>query len=134
MSTSRQRLERTVRDLMRRAGFDPRGARVVFPAALERIHQNNRRRFAQMSPAIPRFEFARSTLDLPWRYQYGLAAHEVGHYIAIAKWGDSSERGADMAAKHVLGITIGYDTTMPGTRCVGCRGLQYAKHERRGTR
>lgn len=127
MPTSRQRLERTVRELVRRAGFDPRRVRVVFPAALERIHQNNRRRYAQMSAVSFRFEFARSTLALPWRYQLGLAAHEVGHLIAIRRYEDFTEPGADAAARAVLGIPIGYDRTLAGTRCPGCRGLQYAR-------
>lgn len=124
---SKARLVRTLRALVERAGFDGARARVVFPAALERIHQNNRRRYAQMSAGLMRFEFARSVLVLPWSHQLGLIAHEVGHLIAIRRFGDTSEKGADAASKTVLGITIGYDHSMPGTTCPGCRGLQYAR-------
>lgn len=106
--------------LLRQAGFDPTKATLRMPAELDRIHANNRRRYAQMSPATMVFEFAHATLDLDDRHRLGLVAHEVGHLIAIVRWGDRSEEAADRAAKSVLGITIGYDRSWPG------KGLQYA--------
>jgi hypothetical protein len=113
--------ELVLRRLVLRAGFDPRQAQLVFPAALDRIHANNRRRYAQMIPSTMRFELARAFFDLEWRFQAGLLAHEVGHLVAVRRFDDDSESGADAAARTYLGIAIGYDRSWPG------KGLQYAR-------
>jgi len=111
-------LDREVRELLARAGFDPSKAKVRLSRELDEEHQRNRRRYAWMSEDPPFFEFAHATLDLDLAHRRGLLAHEVGHLIAITRHGDTSEDGADAAARDVLGVTIGYDHKWPG------KGLQ----------
>ncbi len=98
------------------AGLDPQKIEIAYPAALQREHEQNSRRYAQVDPTVPLFEFARSTRALPLKHRVGLYAHEIGH--VLVPWED--EDGADDAARRVLGVTIGYDRRWPG------KGLQYA--------
>lgn len=118
---TKAQLLKDLKELVAVAGFDPAKVVMVFWGPLDREHESNCRRYAQMIPSSYRFEFARAILSLPPRHRLGLLAHEVGHLIAIRNHGDDSEDGADLWARKGLGITIGYDMSWPG------KGLQYAR-------
>lgn len=114
-----------LRDLYREAGFcGP--LRLSWTDELERTHQRNARRYAQVAPFCtpPQFELAPQTTHLPAKHRRGLLAHEVGH--VLDPYG--SERDADLAAEEALGVRMGYDRRWPG------RGLQVdmnpSAHER----
>jgi hypothetical protein len=111
-------LDSELRALLAQAGFDPHSAVVRLSRELDAEHARNSRRYAWMTEDPLCFEFARATLDLDRAHRRGLLAHEVGHAIAILRAGDTSEEGADEAARRVLQIDIGYDHAWPG------KGLQ----------
>lgn len=117
-------LLRMLKRLVEVAGFDPSKVKMEFWGPLDREHERDCRRYAQMYAHNYRFQFARAILKLPAKHRLGLVAHEVGHLVAIRRHGDMSEDGADLEARRVLGVTIGYDMAWPG------KGLQYARRVR----
>lgn len=119
---SRDQLVTEVREMCARGDIDPSSVTVAFPAALEREHAQNARRYAQIDLEARRFEFASATLELDARHREGLVAHEVGHLISYERGEKSTEADADAAAREVLGVTIDYDTAWPG------KGLQMKKN------
>jgi hypothetical protein len=122
---TRAEFGRELRRLVKLAGFDPLKVKIEFWKPLDREHEGDCRRYAQVYAHNFRFQFTSAILSLPERHRLGLLAHEVGHVIAIRRHGDMSEDGADDRSRDVLGITIGYDMSWPG------KGLQYARKIRR---
>jgi len=94
----------------------PGGFRVAWPAYMDRRHRKNRRSYAEVRPdgSPVLFAFADALRRLPAPNRWGLYAHEVGHVLDP----DGSEDEADAAARHTLGVRIGYDHRWPG------KGLQ----------
>ena len=113
---SQTQLVSELEHLLRVARLDHNPYTVWIGGALDSVHANNPRRYAQVGAEDRVFEFATATLQLPYCHRRGLLAHEVGHVIAP----DASEDETDAAAARVLGIEIAYDGRWPG------KGLQFA--------
>lgn len=126
------RLDGEVREMLARAGLDPRHATIVLHTPLEREHARNRRRYAQCIPDELRFEFATATLALAPAHREALIAHEVGHCVAFREQGDHTEDDADWWAEKRCGVPICYDKAWPGKGLqVDCRALVAVKNPSR---
>jgi hypothetical protein len=92
---------------------------------MDRRNSRDRRAFADVDPRTGHFFFAKAILRLDAKHRLGLLSHEVGHLVAPR----ASERGADRAARKMLGVAITYDSRFP-TAPDGRRGLQTGRRIR----
>lgn len=78
------------------------------------------RDYAMVDPEARDFRFSKKIRNVDYVHRMGILAHEVGHVLAHAHWGDDSEDGADAASAEFLGIQIYYDHAYGS----GGKGLQ----------